>query len=187
MSTAEVSERQRHRRALELLDAHGPALRRVARRRSLCHDDAEDALQRSIEILLTKAPPIDPDRLIAWMVVVTKHEALAVRRARDRAIGLRAPAPAAAAADPLDSLPSELPGPGERVERIERLREARRALASLKATERLAIVLQAEGFSYAEICELCGWSYTKVNRCLAEGRAALRARAAPAPGDRAAT
>jgi DNA-directed RNA polymerase specialized sigma24 family protein len=44
----------------------------------------------------------------------------------------------------------------------------------LKANERLAIVLQAEGYSYAEICELCGWTYTKVNRCLAEGRATLR-------------
>jgi DNA-directed RNA polymerase specialized sigma24 family protein len=44
----------------------------------------------------------------------------------------------------------------------------------LKANERIAIVLQAEGYSYAEICEMLGWSYTKVNRCLAEGRAKLR-------------
>ena len=34
-------------------------------------------------------------------------------------------------------------------------------------------MLQAQGYSYAEICELCGWTYTKVNRCLAEGRARL--------------
>ena len=169
---------RRNLRALELLDAHGGALRRVARRHSLCREDADDALQRSIEILLTKAPPIPPARLIAWMMVVTKHEALALRRVRDRAIGLQASAGAVAAADPLDSLPSELPGPSERVERIERLREARRALASLKAGERLAILLQAEGFSYAEICELCGWTYTKVNRSLSEGRAKLRSTAA---------
>ena len=26
-------------------------------------------------------------------------------------------------------------------------------------------MLQAQGYSYAEICELCGWTYTKVNRC----------------------
>jgi DNA-directed RNA polymerase specialized sigma24 family protein len=37
-------------------------------------------------------------------------------------------------------------------------------------------LLQAEGYSYAEICEMCGWTYTKVNRCLAEGRAKLRDR-----------
>ena len=56
----------------------------------------------------------------------------------------------------------------------------RRELAALKADERLAIVLQAEGYSYAEIQQLCDWTYTKVNRCLAEGRARLRARRAAA-------
>ena len=35
-------------------------------------------------------------------------------------------------------------------------------------------MLQAEGYSYAEIATLCGWTYTKVNRSLAEGRAQLR-------------
>jgi DNA-directed RNA polymerase specialized sigma24 family protein len=38
--------------------------------------------------------------------------------------------------------------------------------------------LLAAGLSYAEIGELCGWTYTKVNRCLAEGRVALRERLA---------
>ena len=38
-------------------------------------------------------------------------------------------------------------------------------------------MLQAQGYSYAEICERCGWTYTKVNRCLAEGRARLRSAA----------
>ena len=58
--------------------------------------------------------------------------------------------------------------------RSERVAEAARALAALKPQERRAIVLQAQGYSYAEICTLCGWTYTKVNRCLAEGRAQLR-------------
>jgi RNA polymerase sigma factor (sigma-70 family) len=168
----EARPRDRHTRAVELLDAHGRSLQRIARRYSHCPDDADDAVQRAAEILLTKAPPLEPERLIAWMVVVTKHEALAVRRSRDRVLGKGAHPEAIA--DPLDTLPSELPGPRERAERAEHLREARRALASLKANERLAILLQAEGFSYAEICELCGWTYTKVNRCLAEGRAKLR-------------
>lgn len=175
--------RHPHARAVELLEAHGVLLRRIARRYTHCADDADDALQRAAEILLTKAPPLEPERLIAWMVVVTKHEALAIRRARDRVHG-QVSRVAGTLVDPLDSLPSDAPGPRERAERAEHLREARRALASLKANERLAIVLQAEGFSYAEICELCGWTYTKVNRCLAEGRAALRARAARAPADR---
>ena len=146
-------------------------LRRVARRHSLCREDADDALQRASLILLTKAPAVDPGRLIAWMVVVTKHEAMAVRRSRERILaGLPHDS---APADPLDAFPSDHPDPAERSERLERLAEARAALAALKANERLAIVLQAQGYSYAEICELCGWTYTKVNRCLAEGRARL--------------
>jgi len=94
-----------------------------------------------------------------------------VRRSRERLVGCL---PLEPAGDPLDALPSESPGPAERAERVEDLAEARAALAELKANERLAIILQAQGFSYAEICDLCGWSYTKVNRCLAEGRARLR-------------
>jgi DNA-directed RNA polymerase specialized sigma24 family protein len=34
--------------------------------------------------------------------------------------------------------------------------------------------MRAAGLSYTEIGELRGWTYTKVNRCLSEGRAALR-------------
>jgi len=157
--------------AVALLQGHGILLRRIARRYSACAEDADDALQRASLILLTKGPAIDPGRLIAWMVVVTKHEAFAVRRSRERLVGCL---PLEPAGDPLDALPSESPGPAERAERVEDLAEARAALAELKANERLAIILQAQGFSYAEICDLCGWSYTKVNRCLAEGRARLR-------------
>lgn len=159
--------------AVELLKRHGAVLRRVARRHSLCPEDADDAFQRASLILLTKAPAIEPGRLIAWMVVVTKHEAMAVRRGRERLLGSLAP-DRAVAADPLDRAVSDRPDPAERLERREQLSEARAALAALKANERIAVLLQAQGYSYAEICELCGWTYTKVNRSLSEGRARLR-------------
>lgn len=173
---------ERVRAALDLLDAHGGVLRRIARRHSLCPEDADDAVQRAAEILLTKAPSVDAGRLIAWMAVVTKHEALAVRRGRERLLRSLAPAAPAgqAPSDPLAALAAEGPNPAERAERSEQLADARRALAELKANERLALVLQAQGYSYAEICELCGWTYTKVNRCLAEGRARLRELLGPA-------
>jgi RNA polymerase sigma factor (sigma-70 family) len=164
----------RRRAAVELLDRHGPSFRRTARRLSICADDADDALQRAAEILLTKAPPIAPRRLAAWMHVVTRHEALAVRRARERLLGPPSreggPDPAALA----DAQPSPLPEPAEEIERSERVAEARRALAGLSDAQQLALVLQAAGYSYAEIARSCGWTYTKVNRCLAEGRARLR-------------
>ncbi len=38
--------------------------------------------------------------------------------------------------------------------------------------------MKAEGYSYKEICEITGWTYTKVNRCLTEGKAAFLARVA---------
>ena len=155
---------------------HRPALWRIARRFSICAADADDAVQRAALILLTKAPPLEPNRLMAWASVVTKHEAIAVRRMRERSL----------AAAEIGDRPADEPGPAERAERSERIAEAWRRLSALKANERLAIVLQAEGYSYAEICALCGWTYTKVNRCLAEGRAALRARAAAAAPDRSA-
>jgi DNA-directed RNA polymerase specialized sigma24 family protein len=81
--------------------------------------------------------------------------------------------------DPLDVVAADAPQPAERAERRDAVAEAHRALAALKANERIAILLQAEGYSYAEICEMCGWTYTKVNRCLAEGRAKLRRTRAP--------
>jgi RNA polymerase sigma factor (sigma-70 family) len=155
---------------VELLERHGPSFRRTARRVSICADDAEDALQRATEILLTKAPTAERRRLVGWMTVVTRHEAIAVRRARERALGLGDHEPEAV----IGGLPSDAPGPSERCERAEDLDAARRALAALKADHRRAIVLQAQGYSYGEIARLCDWTYTKVNRCLAEGRARLR-------------
>ena len=65
------------------------ALRRTARRYSLCADDAEDAYQRAVEILLTNAPSADARQLAAWMQVVTRQEALALRRSRERLLGRR--------------------------------------------------------------------------------------------------
>ncbi|MEA2495369.1 MAG: hypothetical protein QOJ29_3280, partial [Thermoleophilaceae bacterium] len=40
------------------------------------------------------------------------------------------------------------------------------------------LLLKAEGLSYHEICATTGWTYTKVNRCLTEGRRAFLKRVA---------
>ena len=160
--------------ATALLARHRAALLRCAQRVSLCRDDAEDAVQRSVEILLTKAPAGDLRRLVAWMRVVVRREALAVRRKRERQLN-----PGGGATWPVEAVLCERPGPGEQFERRERVARAARMLAALKPQERRAIALRAQGYSYAEICELTGWSHTKVNRALAEGRARLRALAAP--------
>ena len=61
---------------------HGPALLRVANQFSLCHDDALDAYQRALEIYLRRLETVDPATEGAWLRVVVKHEAMAIRSAR---------------------------------------------------------------------------------------------------------
>ena len=70
----------------------------------------------------------------------------------------------------------EVPGGcgADQLELAEEVVETRNRLGELKRDERRALSLLAVGYSYREIGELTGWTYTKVNRCLAEGRAALR-------------
>jgi RNA polymerase sigma factor (sigma-70 family) len=173
MAPATTLRPRRAEAALALLATHDAAIRRTARRHSICAEDAEDAYQRALEILLTKAPPLEGPRLAAWMHTVTKREAMAVRRCRERLLGAR---PSGAPDDdplPLDSLAADTPGPVERAERRERVARSSEALAGLKPQERRALVLKAHGYSYAEIQQLCGWTYTKVNRCMAEGRKAF--------------
>jgi RNA polymerase sigma factor (sigma-70 family) len=162
----------RKRAAIELIRSHERTLRRTARRYSLCGDDADDAYQRALEILLTKAPTEDPRQLIRWMQTVTKHEALALRRNRERILG--SPAGRTAGEDDerdwVEELPFEGAGPLDAAERRERIARSREALRRLKPQELRALTLKAAGYSYTEIGEITGWTYTKINRCMAEGR-----------------
>ena len=64
--------------------------------------------------------------------------------------------------------------PAHLAERSEEQAERTRALARLKSDERSALLLFGAGLKYREIAERRRWTYTKVNRCIAEGRAALR-------------
>jgi hypothetical protein len=69
---------------------------------------------------------------------------------------------------------THLAGPPERVADRERAHRSLAALASLKPAETRALVLQAAGRSYRDIEAETGWTSTKVNRALTEGRATLR-------------
>src|SRR3954466_14698493 len=66
--------------ALELLSRHSAGLLATARRYSATPEDAEDAYQRGVEILLTKAPTTTEAELLPWLRTVVKHEAFAVRK-----------------------------------------------------------------------------------------------------------
>ena len=157
--------------ALALLQRHGAAIMATARRFAATAEDAEDAYQRSVEILLTKAPTTAEEELVPWLRTVVKHEAWALRRQRQRA---------APVADDgiVPEPPSDAAATHDQAERLDRLRIGAEALKQLKPQEIRALVLRAEGYSYKQIQELTGWTYTKVNRCLTEGRKAFLERVA---------
>lgn len=163
----------RKRAAVEMIARYEQSLRRTARRFSFDAQDAEDAYQRALEIVLTKAPTTDVRDLIRWTQTVTKHEALAVRESRERLLGPRRSADTAP--DPLSTIPASGAGPDEQAERHEIVARSREALRALKPAELRALSLLASGHSYAEIAEITGFSRTKVNRVLAEGRNRFRA------------
>jgi len=165
----------RKRAAVETFARNEATLRRIARRYSLCADDAEDALQHTLELLLRDAPSEDPRELIKWAQTVLKHRALAIRRDRERTLA----DPAALTSEPgcedwVSLLPAEGDGPPERAERREAIARSREALQALKPQELRALTLLAEGYSYVEIEQITGFSQTKINRCLAEGRERFR-------------
>jgi RNA polymerase sigma factor (sigma-70 family) len=150
-------------------------LRRIARRYSLCADDAEDAFQHALEILFRDAPSEDPRELIKWTQTVVKHKALAIRQDRERTLADPAPVTAERSrGDWVSLLPAEGDGPPERVVRREAIARSREALRALKPQELRALTLLAEGYSYVEIEQITGFSQTKINRCLAEGRERFR-------------
>jgi RNA polymerase sigma factor (sigma-70 family) len=150
-------------RVAGVMAAHGRTLLRTAHHWSLCHDDALDAYQRGLEIFLRRADAVEPATEVAWLKVVIKHEALAIRRSRQDSVGGEEP--------DLDAhaVPAQR-GIDEQVEGGERVSRSAEALRALKPDEARALMLKAEGLSYAEIGERCGWTYTKVNRAITEGR-----------------
>ena len=79
------SRHEIERATLRLLQRHGPQILATARRYAATPEDAEDAYQRGLEILLTKAPTTREADLIPWLKTVVKHEAFALRRQRERA------------------------------------------------------------------------------------------------------
>jgi RNA polymerase sigma factor (sigma-70 family) len=148
---------------LRTVATQAESLLRTAYRHSLCADDAHDAYQRGMELLLRRAHRLDPGSVHKWIHVVVKHEAMEVRRARSAVV-----------ADEdidFDRHPSQdVSTPEERAVTVERATRAAEALRRLKPQELRAMWLKAMGHSYAEISDITGFSATKVNRCITEGR-----------------
>src|SRR5687767_2746016 len=115
--------------AVELVTTGSAPFKRTARRFSLCTHDAEDAFQRSLEILLTKAPTARREELRPWLHTVIKHEALALRRQRERSVSTEDAAAGASSVATLDR------GPHEEATGRERVQRTAEALGTLKPSE----------------------------------------------------
>jgi RNA polymerase sigma factor (sigma-70 family) len=160
----EAVERGEHAsRVAAVVARHEQTLLRVAQQCSLCHDDALDAYQRALEIFVRRAATVDPATEVAWLKVVVRHEAMAIRRLRSRLV--------AGEDVDLDALDhADTRSIEEQLAATERVRRSAEALRALKPDEAKALVMKAHGLSYDEIAARYGWTYTKVNRSITEGR-----------------
>ena len=129
---------------VEVIRLHADGLLRLARRHSLGAEDAQDAYQRGLEIFLRHAHRLDPEGAPSWLRTVVKHEAMAVRRVRQREL-----APADLDFDRLEARTT--PSPDEQVVAFEAVARSAEALQRLKPQEVRALWLQAQGNSYEEI------------------------------------
>jgi RNA polymerase sigma factor (sigma-70 family) len=155
--------------ATDLILEHGAMILQDARRYSSCLADAEDAYQRSLVIMLTKAPSADPAELIPWLRVVVRREAADIARERSRVLSKS-----------FDDLANvEIANealPEEHVLDTFDVELGVEALAKLKPDQIRCLLAQADGRSYAEISLVTGFSARKVARNVNEGRRAFMKR-----------
>jgi RNA polymerase sigma factor (sigma-70 family) len=150
-------------------------LRVTARRFGGSQELAEDACALAWLQLLRRQP--DREAVVGWLRVVARNEGLRLLRIRRREPFLD-DRPAwrsdAASGEPLD-WQELLPAPEDTEVAVE-ARELLRCLAGLRWHQRTVLTLQLGGYSYKEIAQRLGRTYTWVNRHLTEGRAELRRR-----------
>jgi RNA polymerase sigma factor (sigma-70 family) len=146
-----------------MVAANEAKLMTVARQFSLCADDAMDAYQRGLEIYVRRLDSVDPATEVAWLKVVIRNEALAIRRARHASVS-------AEALEVDTFVPADQRDVEALIARSERSARSAEALRALKPDEARALLMKAQGFSYKEIGERLGWTFTKVNRAITEGR-----------------
>jgi RNA polymerase sigma factor (sigma-70 family) len=124
----------------------------------------EDACARAWEQLIHHQPQ-RTERIFAWLRTVAIREAWALSRKEQREAGPGCDPHALAERQPA---PLDLDGALE-------TRLALEALAALRERERCYLTLKTAGYSYMEIADRCGVTYTNVNKHPTRARARLRA------------
>ncbi|MGH2984572.1 MAG: RNA polymerase sigma factor [Solirubrobacterales bacterium] len=167
--------------ASELYVGKGEYLLRIARANSRSPDDAEEALQDAFIAFIRKFDPDGEAPPLAWLTLALKRECWGRIRSphMQRSVGQERHAELDEVGFVVDNFEHPGASPHDAAELGERVVETRDLLAQLKPQERRAIGLKALGYSYKEIGEITGWTFTKINRCIAEGNARLRELGAP--------
>jgi RNA polymerase sigma-70 factor (ECF subfamily) len=157
--------------AARIFSRHRHDLLSIARLNSNSPDDAEEALQDALVYFIesyeagSEAPPLP------WLTVTLKRRCWAIaKRAGQEKERIRRLAREREHQPSIESLAR----PDAMVEIKETSLLRRRHLLELKRDQRQALMLRGLGYSYREISAITGWTYTKVNRSIREGRAELR-------------
>jgi RNA polymerase sigma factor (sigma-70 family) len=161
------------RLAGEIYEEHHAYLLRIARRNAATPADAEEAVQDTFVYFISDYDPQLGAPPLAWLTLTMKRRCWRLREGAhlDRRIGAD---PEGEHEEPTALIERQANRSRPVAERVAECDEARRRLRGLKPDERTAIGMVAAGCTYQEVGQIRGWTYSKVNRCLYEGRSALR-------------
>jgi RNA polymerase sigma factor (sigma-70 family) len=154
---------------VETVRRHAEKALRIARHCTKTSDDALEAYARALLKLVRYKHDLRADTVQFWLFEVVRREAALVRRQRGRLVAVDDEELAL-------MMPETAESAEERVLGLEVASRAGEALTALKTDEARALTLQAAGLSYAEIATRLGWTATKTNRTLTQGRAGFRRR-----------
>jgi RNA polymerase sigma factor (sigma-70 family) len=160
--------------AADLYIHHRSRLLAIANKNSANADDAEEALQDALFLFIDRFDPDEDTPPLAWLTLTLKRRCWALYHRRRRDWSNNSQVAGKQHFHAKRAPPDFQQHPDERVEISEATAELRQSLQRLKPAELRALSLLALGYRYNEICQLTGWTYTKVDRCIKEGRAALR-------------
>ena len=147
-----------------------PKLLALASRRARSRADAEDAVQEALLIAFTVRERIRPQSALGYIAVIAQHEASRLGRHAERLRSLDQPIAGNDGVCALDLLADpRQPDHDAVIDALVAMRQA-------KPDQAKALMARTLGWRYREISDTFGWTYTKTNRSVTEGRAALRQR-----------
>lgn len=144
--------------------SHREDLLKIARRRSMCPEDAEDAVHEAM-LRAAEHPHLDDERLGAWLTTVTMRLCVDRHRQVNRETQVRS--------SPRLHPPGPIPVDEAVCDQAEARWLARRS-SELPARQAEAIWLKAEDLDVGQVATKMGLSYRTVESLLARARRTLR-------------